>query len=425
MGKNSICIFEDKHYGNLLPLVYTRPVYELRCGIDLLMDKIIRRYPGCEVILLCRDYLENTLKERYKYKINPPKYSRDTVLFINGRYLLNKKIPLSGKEEVVFNDSSILYARLRGENTSMMNSADIINGESLKALKLKVPCHEGKDDSLLKYSWEFIKANRAQIGIDFRDIAGAGCIRGKVYGGVHLLGRKNIFIGEGSVVKPGAVLDAEDGPIYIGKGVKILSNAVIEGPSYIGDRSIVKIGAKIYKGTSIGEVCKAGGEIEESIIHSYSNKQHEGFLGHAYIGQWCNIAADTNDSDLKNNYSDVRVYVNGKFVDTGEMFVGLTMGDHSKTGINSMFNTGTVVGVNVNIFGAYLPPKFVPSFTWGASGAFVVYQPDKALKVAERVMSRRNTELTKAQKELFKHLYKLTEKERVLTRMDGNLRMGE
>ena len=408
-----------------MPLVYMRPVYELRCGIDLLMDKIIRKYPEREVILLCRDYLANTVREKHKYKVNPLKYNQGTTLFLNGRLLLNKAVAFDGKEEVVFSDSSILYARLRGDNSAIMTSENIISGEALRTLKLRVPCREAEDNNLLDYSWEFVKANAAQIKIDFKDIAGKGRILGKVFEGVHLINKKDIFIGSGSIVKPGVVLDAEKGPIYIGKGVKVLPNAVIEGPSYIGDNSTVKIGAKIYEGTSIGEVCKAGGEIEESIIHSYSNKQHEGFLGHAYIGQWCNIAADTNDSDLKNNYGNVRVYVNGKFIDTGEMFVGLTMGDHSKTGINSMFNTGTVVGINVNIFGAQLPPKFVPSFTWGASGAFVVYQADKALKVAEKVMARRKMELTRAQKELFRYLYKLTGKERLLTRIEGDLSMGE
>ncbi|MBN2189676.1 MAG: GlmU family protein [Candidatus Aureabacteria bacterium] len=425
MNKANICIFEDANYVNLLPLVYMRPVYELRCGIDLLMDKIIRKYPGSDIILLCRDYLADTLKEKHKYRVNPAKYPQGATLFINGRLLLNKTIAFAGKEEVVFSENSILYARLGRENAGIMTSKNIISGEALRVLKLRVPCREAADGKLFNYSWEFIKANAGQIRIDFKDIAGKGRILGKVFEGVHLINRKDIFIDKGAVIKPGVVLDAEGGPIYIGKGVKILPNAVIEGPSYIGDKCTVKIGAKIYEGTSIGEVCKAGGEIEESIIHSYSNKQHEGFLGHAYIGQWCNIAADTNDSDLKNNYSNVRVYVNGKFVDTGEMFVGLTMGDHSKTGINSMFNTGTVVGINVNIFGAQLPPKFVPSFTWGASGAFVVYQPDKALKVAERVMARRKVELTNAQKELFRYLYKLTEKERVLTRIEGDLSLGE
>lgn len=425
MSKTDICIFEDRNYLNLLPLVYMRPVYELRCGIDLLLDKIIRKYPGRGVILLCRDYLVNTVREKHKYKVNPSKYNQGTTLFLNGRLLLNKAVAFDGKEEVVFSDSSILYARLKGDNSVIMTSENIISGEALRMLKLRVPCREAEDDNLLDYSWEFIKANAAQIEIDFKDIAGKGRILGKVFEGVHLINKKDIFIGSGAIVKPGVVLDAERGPIYIGKGVKVLPNAVIEGPSYIGDNSTVKIGAKIYGGTSIGEVCKAGGEIEESIIHSYSNKQHEGFLGHAYIGQWCNIAADTNDSDLKNNYSNVRVYVNGKFIDTGEMFVGLTMGDHSKTGINSMFNTGTVVGINVNIFGAQLPPKFVPSFTWGASGAFVVYQTDKALKVAEKVMARRKVKLTKEQKELFRYLYKLTEKERLSTRIEGDLSMGE
>ena len=412
-----ICIFEDGGYADLLPLVYMRPVYELRCGIDLLRDKIIRKYPASKVNLFCRDYLSATLKERTTDAINEIVNGNKGTIFINGRILLNRQIPVEGKEEVGIKGKTLVYARLNKDHSKLMTPEMFLEGKALAKLKGKVPFVKVEDITVFKYSWEIIHENGKQICKDFDDLAEGGKIKGKLYDGVHILDKKNLFIDEDSIVKPGVVLDASEGSIYIGKGVKVFPNAVIEGPAYIGDNSTVKIGAKIYRGTSVGEGCKVGGEVEESIFHSYSNKQHEGFLGHAYIGQWCNIAADTNDSDLKNNYSTVRVYVNGKYVDTGEVFVGLTMGDHSKTGINSMFNTGTVIGLNVNIFGAQLPPKFVPSFCWGASGVFVVYQPDKAIKVAERVMARRKIKLTKAQKDLFMFLYKMTESERDLNRI--------
>jgi UDP-N-acetylglucosamine diphosphorylase/glucosamine-1-phosphate N-acetyltransferase len=235
---------------------------------------------------------------------------------------------------------------------------------------------------------------------------------GKIYPNVTLLEDKNIYIAAGAKIKPGVVLDAEDGPIYIDEGATIMANASLQGPLFVGAKSAIKMGAKIYEGTSIGEVCKIGGEVEESIIHSYSNKQHEGFIGHSYLGQWVNIGADSNNSDLKNNYSTVKVYVNGEMVDSGSLFVGLTMGDHSKCGINTMFNTGTVVGVMSNVFGAGYPDKFIPSFTWGGIESMATYEIDKALEVARRVMARRKMALSAAQEKMLRRVFEMTVSER-------------
>ena len=176
-----------------------------------------------------------------------------------------------------------------------------------------------------------------------------------------------LFIGNETVIKPGVVIDASNGPVYIGKDVEVNANSVIEGPVCIGDNSLVKSFAAIKENVSTGKVCKLGGEIEDSVIMPYSNKQHSGFLGHAYLGSWVNLGADTNCSDLKNNYSSIKVNLNGKHIDTGHRFLGLIMGDHSKTGINTMFNTGTITGFSCNIFGSGFPDKFIPSFTWGGA----------------------------------------------------------
>lgn len=194
----------------------------------------------------------------------------------------------------------------------------------------------------------------------------------------------------------------------IGNNVTVMPNAVIEGPCYIGDHSVIKAGAKIYESTSIGPVCKVGGEVEASIIHGYSNKQHDGFLGHSYIGEWCNLGADTNTSDLKNNYSSVKMNVNGKEVDTGSLFVGLMMGDHSKSGINTMFNTGTTVGVSSNIFGAGFPPKTIPSFAWVDGQDVQGYRLDKAIEVAKIVMARRKVTMTDSYMALMKYIFEIT-----------------
>ena len=207
------------------------------------------------------------------------------------------------------------------------------------------------------------------------------------------LGKKNIFIENGAVIYPGSVPDAKDGPIYIGKNVKIFPQSTIIGPACILDGSSIKAGAQIYENTTIGPVCKIGGEVEESIIHGYSNKQHAGFLGHAYLASWINLGPGTDYSDLKNNYSSVKVQVGTEKVDTGLTFVGLTMGDHSKSAIGTTFNTGTVVGA-VAISLDWFPPKYIPSFTWcGEQKMFTVYDVEKAIGVARVVMARRNIEL--------------------------------
>ena len=191
-----------------------------------------------------------------------------------------------------------------------------------------------------------------------------------------------------------------------------MPNAVIEGPASIGDRTVVKVGAKIYHGTSIGRECKVGGEVEASIVQSYTNKQHDGFLGHSYLGSWVNIGADTNTSDLKNTYGSVKVQLELERIDTGMQFVGVMMGDHSKTGINVMFDSGTVVGVSCNVYGAGLPPKFVPGFSWGDGKSLSVYDLEKGLETARRVLLRRDITMTDAYERLYRHVFAATRSSR-------------
>lgn len=405
---DTVCIFEDPQYVKLLPLVYTRPVYDLRCGILTLREKIQKAYPKANVALLCRPYLADVVRQQNpNAKVNavPP----GNCLFVNGRVLLDesfaKKILLKGKNALYISGNVVVAARMNAvARTSMKEdlsvSFDVDHFAEFEKIDVEV--------TLVEYSWNLVKSNGQQIIADFKSLVGKQKGKGKVYPGAHLLNKKSIFIDAGAVVKPGVVLDAESGPIYIGKNAKIFPNAVIEGPAFIGAGTLVKIGARIYGNTSIGEMCKVGGEVEASIIHSYSNKQHDGFLGHSYLGMWCNLGADTNNSDLKNNYGHVKVYVNGFLVDTGSQFVGLTMGDHSKSGINTMFNTGTVVGVSSNVFGAGFPPKFIPSFTWGGADGLQVYDLEKSLKVAGQVMARRNIQMTSKDEALLKKIFELS-----------------
>ncbi len=412
----SICIFEGNYYTRLLPLVYFRPHFDLRCGILSLKEKIENAYPNVPVSLHCREYLTEIVKNKYPdSKVNEFNPDGNSCLLINGRVLadenLSEVIPLEGSDTLYVNGETIIAARVSGANYANLQDriSDVFMlSDFTGMLKQEV------NVKYISYPWELISHNGNEIIKDFEKIIkkNENMIRGNIYEGVNFVNKNNIFVDEESGIKPGVVLDASQGPIYIGKGVSVYPNAVIEGPCYIGDFTKVKIGAKIYENTSIGKVCKVGGEIEESILLDYTNKQHDGFLGHAYLGSWVNLGADTNNSDLKNNYGSVRVVINDEQIDSGSMFVGLTMGDHSKTAINTMFNTGTVVGVSTNVFGAGFPPKYIPSFTWGGADAVTTYDLERSIEVAQRVMARRKVEFTSADEKVFKKVFELTKEER-------------
>ncbi len=412
-----ICIFEDIHHSKLFPLVYFRPTFNLRCGIFSLKEKVLQTYPKADVVLHTRSYLADYMRLR-----NPDvpvnEIKGKSCLFINGRAIVDanfaKKIPLQGDEDIVYmNDDTVVAARVNGPKFRSLkeNLFGIFSASDFDGLT-----REDVDVPLIKYPWDLIRHNGEQLRSDYEILKKnrhKKNEKNKKYPGVYILNEKNVFIGSGTELKPGVVIDAEDGPVYIGKNVTVMPFSMIVGPAYIGDNSVVKSGAKIYHDTSIGPVCKVGGEIEASIIHSYSNKQHDGFLGHSYLGAWVNCGAGTVTSDLKNNYSPVKVYINGEPIDSGSQFVGVTIGDHSKTAINSTFNTGTIVGVSSNIFGTGFPPKYVPSFSWGAAGeTFTTYNADKAIDVARKVMSRRKIVLSGFEEKLFRKIFDLTSEER-------------
>jgi UDP-N-acetylglucosamine diphosphorylase/glucosamine-1-phosphate N-acetyltransferase len=408
----TICIFEDAGYRRLLPLTYFRPVYDLRCGITALREKIARSYPGAAFVLHARTALRPIINRSSPGAEAAP---RGGYLFLNGRILapgsLSTLVPASGDDALFVDGDTLIGARLGETALRRLPEAlpDTIEAGlfgNLPKIQVSVP--------VIRYPWDLVHENGAQIAADFQylSLQVGGTEKGAVDPGVHLLNPGQIFIGPGARVKPGVVLDAEDGPILISRGAKVLPNAMIEGPAFVGERSLIKAGAKIYGSTSIGEVCKVGGEVEGSIVHSYSNKQHDGFLGHSYLGMWVNLGADTNNSDLKNNYSTVRVTIDGTEVDSGSHFVGLTMGDHSKSGINTMFNTGTVVGVSSNVFGAGFPPKSIPSFSWGGADGLETYDLERALGVARRVMARRNVVMSPDEEALFRAVFAETRRER-------------
>jgi UDP-N-acetylglucosamine diphosphorylase/glucosamine-1-phosphate N-acetyltransferase len=231
-----------------------------------------------------------------------------------------------------------------------------------------------------------------------------------IYPGVHIVDPDHVVLGEKSVIRAGAVLDATEGPIVIADRALIMPNATLVGPCYVGSGSIVNPGARLLAGTSIGPVCKVGGEITETIFAAYSNKQHDGFLGNSYVGEWVNIGAASNNSDLKNNYSPVRMWCAGSERDTGRQFLGLLMGDHTKTGINTLFNTGTVAGFNCNLYSSEMPPKFVPSFSWGHGNELVRYELDRAMQTAAVVMERRNVRFSPSHRALFEAIFRIGER---------------
>lgn len=409
---NSICIFEDEQYQQLQPLTYFRPSYHLKCGILSLHRKIRRNYPDVRVELNTRSYLRDLIKQNHPDEIvDHVKY--DKMLFLNGRILVNdefhNQVPLDGNDELFICGDTFVGARVSGKNLDTVSSSlkDVLSINDFPNLPQKQI-----NVKIINYPWDLITYNPTELVSDFNKLIQKNDNQIKEYIGVQFVNNKNIFIGNNVKIKPGVVLDAEEGPIYIGDNVSIMHNSSILGPAFIGQNSLIKMNATIYHNTSVGKVSKVGGEIEDSILHSYSNKQHNGFLGNAYLGSWVNLGAGTTNSDLKNNYGNIKVSINNKLIDSGKQFVGLTMGDHSKAAINTSFNTGTVVGVSSNVFGGSFPPKYLPSFCWGGSEALTTYDLDRSIEVAERVMQRRNVKLTDVDKELFRTVFKLTVVER-------------
>ena len=258
---------------------------------------------------------------------------------------------------------------------------------------------------MIERPWDIFTLNAGAIEDDFNRLT-AGRTSAPVPSSNRVINGDRVFLEEGARAEC-AILNAHTGAIYLGRDSEVMEGVMIRGPFALGDQGVIKMGAKIYGATTVGPGAKAGGEINNSVIFGNSNKAHDGFLGNSVIGEWCNLGADTNNSNLKNNYSEVKVwsYAEKTIVGTGLQFCGLFMGDHSKCGINTMFNTGTVVGVFANIFGAGFPAKHIPSFTWGMPEEGTLFLPDKAIELAERVMARRNVMLSDADRELVSQLY--------------------
>ncbi|MDP3583263.1 MAG: GlmU family protein [Ignavibacteria bacterium] len=409
--KKSICVFEDEKFENLLPIVFLHPVYDLLCGILTLREKVMHNFPSYKLILHTRKILHNAVQERNP-KLNVNNFSDEDILFINGRLLIDKAIAKEIKKletnEILKSNNDIVAANVSNNSLQSIfrDNSEFLHFENVEFFEKQITA------KLFVYPWELVNENGNQIRADYSLLVREEIIL-KKFPLVEYTNKKEIFMAKDAKIDPFVHLDASQGPIYISKNAHVMSHSLIQGPAFIGEDSVVKAHAAIYHDTSVGEVCKVGGEIEASIIHSYSNKQHEGFLGHAYLGSWVNLGASTNNSDLKNNYSSVSVLIKGKNVDTHSQFVGLIMGDHSKTAINTMFNTGTIAGVSCNIFGAGFPARYIPSFSWGGTDFLRNYDIEKCIEVARIVYSRRKLQLTQAEEELLRAVYEATKHEKV------------
>ena len=380
-------LFDGEHRDALLPFTYTRPVADIRIGILTIREKW-ELFLGATTTTVTEDYLS----EKY------PMVEMEYNVMINASYLPNEALVTQIKNlkenQAVF-DGNILVAFYSLEHQE-------IDVNSLEVLQLEEP--------LLKVetTWDIFSKNAAAIESDFKLLT-ADRTSAPIPENTVTFNPEAIFIEDGAEL-PLCVLNATNGPIYIGKNTEIMEGSMVRGPFALCEGSTLKMGTKIYGPTTVGPHSKVGGEVNNSVFFGYANKAHDGFLGNSVIGEWCNLGADTNNSNLKNNYAEVRLwsYETENFAKTGLQFCGLMMGDHSKCGINTMFNTGTVVGVSANIFGSGFPRNFIPSFSWGGSKGFTTYLTSKAFEVAKVVMKRRGVEFTAQESAILEQVFELS-----------------
>jgi len=407
-----LIIYEDDTFGNFYPLTYLRAVFELRCGATTLAEKLRRVAPWWPVAYFARDALATVLRERLDALVNDPaSLVGDDLLLVNGRLLLldAAQFPAEGAEETLSCGGTIVGARVRRATAEA--AAAQTPAELLAAVRGVLPTRELKG-TVLSFLWELIHHNPAAIVADFKAAGKAGIV-GTFSDHAAVWGSKEqVYVAPTAEVQPFVCIDTTHGPVTIDEGAVINPHTRIEGPGYIGPGTMI-VGGKIREGCSIGPVCRVGGEVEESIIHGYSNKYHDGFLGHAYVCEWVNLGALTTNSDLKNDYSTVQVYLNGELVDTGDTKVGCFIGDHTKTSIGTIINTGTVVGVMCNVMASGgVTPKFIPSFTMFLDNKMYNIAFRNTLETARKAMSRRKRELSEADVALLEAALKLTKPER-------------
>ncbi len=393
-----IVIFEDEAVYSLSPLTDLKPVVGLYTGAGSLHDKFLFYTDGYQRPLFhIRNYLRPYWRDHlplYEQASSPD----EDLLLLNGRLLFGPEAlrlllespPAVGCSLVQGDDLIVSRVAAGTITTEDGTLADCIDTAELRRVT-KVSDVSGL--ALIGKLWDVIAYHERQLQHDAAMFS-FGSFEGHIEEGALLCNRERIQIGRGAVVRPGAIVDASGGFVVIGAGAVVEPQAVISANVVIGECARVKTGARIYSNVCIGRSSKAGGEIEDSVMEPFANKQHDGFLGHSYIASWCNLGAGTNTSDLRNDYKKVKLHIDGIETPTGMQFLGLLMGEHSKAAINTMFNTGTIAGTSVNVFGAGFPPKYIPSFSWGgAASGIVAYDVDRAVETARAVMGRRNIDM--------------------------------
>lgn len=389
-------LFDDEAWKHLLPLTFTRPNSEIRVGILTIREKW-EKYLESQFSYFTQDYLAK------KY----PLILQKKNLLINGSVLPDMELVVAIRGlklgEYLTKENVVIAACLESDEVSLVCKEDICEKSKLE--------YQGKIVRIVK-PYQIFGLNDQAIRDDFQLLTN-GRKSQPLSSTVQVLGEENVFLEEGATVEF-ATLNAKDGPIYIGKDALIMEGCLVRGPLAMCDHSVLKMGAKIYGATTLGPYCKCGGELNNVVLFGYSNKAHDGFLGNAVLGEWCNIGADTNNSNLKNNYSIVKLwdYTTGHFENTDLQFCGSIMGDHSKCGINTMLNTGTVIGVSANVFGSGFPRNFIPSFSMGGHHGFKEYRLNVAYEVADLVMKRRGIDFDEVEREILQHVFEMTKQYR-------------
>ena len=381
-------LYDGSVRNNLLPFTFTRPVADIRIGILTIREKW-EKYLGSTTTTVTEEYLS----EKF------PMVEMAENIMINASFCPNEVLVemiqfLQPNQAIVKNDEIIAFYTTDEQEEVVFEEYELIEFE--------------EDCLQVQQTWDIFQKNDQAIRDDF-ELLTQDRKSQPIPSTVNVIGAENIFIEEGAVLNF-CTLNATTGPIYIGKDAEIMEGSVIRGPFALCDHAQVKLATKIYGATTVGPHSRVGGEVNNSVLFAYSNKGHDGFLGNAVLGEWCNIGADSNNSNLKNNYESVKLwnYESERFENTGLQFCGLMMGDHSKCGINTMFNTGTVVGVAANIFGAGFPRNYIPNFTWGGAQGTQVYLPKKAFETAKIVMSRRNIDFTDLDEAILTHIFNET-----------------
>tara|TARA_R100001369_G_scaffold20091_1_gene36703 strand:+ start:202441 stop:203613 length:1173 start_codon:yes stop_codon:yes gene_type:complete len=382
-------LFDGSSRNQLLPFTFTRPVADIRIGILTIREKW-ERILGSTTSTVTEDYLANKW----------PMVEMEQNVMINASFLPTPEFiaqieNLEENEAIFFEEDIVAFYALEDQE---------VDFSAFKSLELAGEAFK------IEHTWDIFSKNAEAIAADF-ELLTMGRDSQHIPDSNNVICPENIFIEEGATLEF-VTLNASAGPIYIGAHAEIMEGSIVRGPLALCDHAVLKLGSKVYGPTTIGPHSKVGGEVSNVVIFGYSNKGHDGFLGNSVLGEWCNLGADTNNSNLKNNYAEVRLwdYELEGFAKTGLQFCGLMMGDHSKCGINTMFNTGTVVGVSSNIFGSGFPRNFIPSFSWGGSAGMTTYKTSKAFEVAEIVMKRRNIEFSEDDKEILEHVFEETKK---------------